>query len=133
MANTSPAVKARRKPVKRLFGRPGVTVNSFDMPSAVRTRVTTLAVLRAPEPLSEGTLRAFKDAYETNTRRHRFLGGWVNQDGSMDLILAYSGKREEDLGQIRAWLERRILSWYSLDPGTYTLRYWNDPERPQSD
>ncbi|QUE25537.1 hypothetical protein SEA_BELMONTSKP_59 [Microbacterium phage BelmontSKP] len=123
----------RRKPVKRLFGRPGVVIESYDMPNTVRKRVTTLAVLHAPVGLNAPTLQAFKAAYEKRTRHHRFLGGWVNDDGSMDVILAYSGGREEDLGQIRRWLERRILNWYSLDPGVYTLRYWHDPERPHSD
>ncbi|QOP66374.1 hypothetical protein SEA_ABIGAIL_58 [Microbacterium phage Abigail] len=122
----------RRKPVKRLFGRPGVVIESFDMPRAVRTRVTTLAVLRSPHYVTGDTIRAFKAAYEKNSRRHRVLGGWVNDDNTVDIVLAYSGKREEDLGQIRRWLERRILNWYSLDPGVYTLRYWNDPERPAS-
>lgn len=120
-----------RRPVKRLFGTPGVVVESFDMPSAVRTRVTTLAVLSGPPGsfISPANFWAFKKAYEKRSRRHRVVGSHVDRDGTESVVLAYSGKREEDLGQIRAWLERRILNWYSLNPGTYTLRYWNDPER----
>ena len=119
-----------RKPVKRLFGMPGVVIESFDMPPVVRNRVTTLAVLSGPPgAISPRTFWAFKKAYEKRSRRHRVVGSHIDPDGSEHIILAYSGKREEDLGQIRAWLERRILNWYCLNPGTYTLRYWNDPER----
>ncbi|QCG77319.1 hypothetical protein SEA_BUBBABEAR_58 [Microbacterium phage BubbaBear] len=125
----------RRPPAKakRLFGMPGVVVDTFDMPPAVRTRVTTLAVLSGPPgSFSPQTFWAFKKAYEKRSRRHRVVGSHVDEQGGEHIILAYSGKSEEDLGQIRAWLERRILNWYSLNPGVYTLRYWNDPERPAS-
>ncbi|QJD49874.1 hypothetical protein QDW19_gp59 [Microbacterium phage AvGardian] len=120
----------RSKPVKRLFGMPGVVVESFDMPSAIRRRVTTLAVLSGPPgSFSPSSFWAFKKAYEKRTRRHRVVGSHVSPDGTEHVVLAYSGSREEDLGQVRRWLRRRILNWYSLNPGTYTLRYWDDPER----